>query len=153
MGKIYSSILELIGNTPILHLNKIEAAEGLEAHLYAKLEGFNPGGSVKDRAALNMIEAAEAEGKLKPGGKIVEGTSGNTGIGIALVSAVKKYKATICMQEGSSAEKIRILKAYGAEVVLTPKREGFGKAGSYAKELEADTAAPPSAGSAFTVSV
>ena len=69
MGKIYSSILELIGNTPMLHLNKIEAAEGLEAHLYAKLEGFNPGGSVKDRAALNMIEAAETEGKLKPGGR------------------------------------------------------------------------------------
>ena len=136
MGKIYDNVLELIGNTPMLHLNRIEQAEGLKAHLYAKLEGFNPGGSVKDRAALNMIEAAEEEGKLKPGGRIVEGTSGNTGIGIALVSAVKKYRATICMQEGSSNEKIRILKAYGAEVVLTPKQEGFGRAGSFAKELE-----------------
>ena len=136
MGKIYDNVLQLIGNTPMLHLNKIEQAEGLKAHLYAKVEGLNPGGSVKDRAALNMIEAAEAEGKLKPGGRIVEGTSGNTGIGIALVSAVKKYRATICMQEGSSNEKIRILKAYGAEVVLTPKQEGFGRAGSYAKELE-----------------
>ena len=90
MGKIYENVLELIGNTPMLHLNRIEQAEGLKAHLYAKAEGFNPGGSVKDRAALNMIEAAEAEGKLKPGGRIVEGTSGNTGIGIALVSAVKE---------------------------------------------------------------
>ena len=136
MGKIYDNVLELIGHTPILHLNRIEQEEGLEAKLYAKLESFNPGGSVKDRAALNMIDAAEAEGKLKPGGRIVEGTSGNTGIGIALVSAVRKYRATICMQEGSSIEKIRILKAYGAEVVLTPKAEGFGRAGGYAKELE-----------------
>ena len=136
MGKIYDNVLQLIGNTPMLHLNKIEQAEGLKAHLYAKVEGLNPGGSVKDRAALNMIEAAETEGKLKPGGRIVEGTSGNTGIGIARVSAVKKYRATICMQEGSSNEKIRILKAYGSEVVLTPKQEGFGRAGSYAKELE-----------------
>ena len=136
MGKIYDNVLELIGHTPILHLNRIEQEEGLEAKLYAKLEGFTPGGSVKDRAALNMIDAAEAEGKLKPGGRIVEGTSGNTGIGIALVSAVRKYRATICMQEGSSIEKIRILKAYGAEVVLTPKAEGFGRAGGYAKELE-----------------
>ena len=135
MGKIYDNVLELIGNTPMLHLNRIEQAEGLQAHLYAKVEGLNPGGSVKDRAALNMIEAAEAEGILKPGGKIVEGTSGNTGIGIALVSAVKKYHATICMQEGASNEKIKILKAYGAEVVLTPKKEGFGKAGSTAKEM------------------
>ena len=109
MGKIYDNVLQLIGNTPMLHLNKIEQAEGLKAHLYAKVEGLNPGGSVKDRAALNMIEAAEAEGKLKPGGRIVEGTSGNTGIGIALVSAVKKYRATICMQEGSS-KKIRIIR-------------------------------------------
>ena len=95
MGKIYDNVIQLIGNTPILHLHKMEEEEGLEANIYAKVEGFNPGGSVKDRAALNMIEAAEKEGKLKPGGRIVEGTSGNTGIGIALVSAVKNYHATI----------------------------------------------------------
>ena len=141
MGKIYENVLELIGHTPMLHLNRIEQAEGLKAHLYAKVEGLNPGGSVKDRTALNMIEAAEAEGKLKPGGRIVEGTSGNTGIGVALVSAVKKYRATICMQEGAGSEKIRILKAYGAEVVLTPKQEGFGKAGSTASELAEKTGA------------
>ena len=80
MGKIYDNVIQLIGNTPILHLHKMEEEEGLEANIYAKVEGFNPGGSVKDRAALNMIEAAEKEGKLKPGGRIVEGTSGNTGI-------------------------------------------------------------------------
>lgn len=136
MGKIYDNVAQLIGNTPILHLNRIEKEEGLEASLYAKLEGFNPGGSVKDRAALNMIIEAENEGKLKPGGLIVEGTSGNTGIGIALVSAVKKYRAVICMQEGVSQEKIRILKAYGAEVELTPKKEGFARAGGRAKEIE-----------------
>ncbi len=136
MGRIYDNVLQLIGNTPMLHLNKIEGSEGVGANIYAKLEGFNPGGSVKDRAALNMIEAAEAEGKLKPGGIIAEGTSGNTGIGIAMVAAVKKYRAVICMQEGSSQEKIRMLKAYGAEVELTPKKEGFGRAGGRAKELE-----------------
>ena len=141
MGKIYDNVIQLIGNTPILHLHKIEDEEGLEANIYAKVEGFNPGGSVKDRAALNMIEAAEKEGKLKPGGKIVEGTSGNTGIGIALVSAVKNYHATICMQEGTSAEKIKILKAYGAEVELTPKNEGFGRAGGRAKEIEEEEGA------------
>ena len=136
MGKIYDNMVQLIGNTPILHLNKMEALEELDAHIYAKLEGFNPGGSVKDRAALNMIEEAEKEGKLLPGGTIVEGTSGNTGIGIALVAAVKKYHAEICMQEGVSDEKIKILKAYGAEVVLTPKDLGFMEAGKHAKEVE-----------------
>ena len=141
MGKIYDNVIQLIGNTPILHLHKMEEEEGLEANIYAKVEGFNPGGSVKDRAALNMIEAAEKEGKLKPGGRIVEGTSGNTGIGIALVSAVKNYHATICMQEGTSAEKIKILKAYGAEVELTPKNEGFVRAGGRAKEMEEEEGA------------
>lgn len=141
MGKIYDNVIQLIGNTPILHLHKMEEEEGVEANIYAKVEGFNPGGSVKDRAALNMIEAAEKEGKLKPGGRIVEGTSGNTGIGIALVSAVKNYHATICMQEGTSEEKIKILKAYGAEVELTPKNEGFGRAGGRAKEMEEEEGA------------
>lgn len=136
MGKIYDNVLQLIGNTPLLHLNKIEETEKLEAKIYAKIEGLNPGGSVKDRAALNMIEAAEAEGKLKAGGTIAEGTSGNTGIGIALVAAVKKYHAVICMQEGAGREKIKILRAFGAEVELTPKDSGFTRAGSKAKELE-----------------
>lgn len=136
MGKIYDNVLQLIGGTPLLHLNRIEKTEGLEAGIYAKIEGLNPGGSVKDRAALNMIEAAENEGKLKAGGTIVEGTSGNTGIGIALVAAVKKYHAVICMQEGASREKMKILKAFGAEVQLTPKDSGFAQAGAKAKELE-----------------
>ncbi len=136
MGKIYDNILQLIGNTPLLHLNKIEETEKLEANIYAKIEGLNPGGSVKDRAELNMIEAAEGEGRLKAGGTIVEGTSGNTGIGIALVAAVKKYRAIICMQEGASREKIKILRAFGAEVELTPKDSGFARAGFMAKELE-----------------
>lgn len=146
MGKIYDNVLQLIGNTPILHLNKIEKAEGLEARIYAKLEGLNPGGSVKDRAALNMIEAAEKEGKLKPGGTVAEGTSGNTGIGIALVAAVKKYRAVICMQEGASLEKLRILKAFGAEVELTPKDLGFAQSGNHAKELEEQGAFRPAQG-------
>ena len=139
MGRIYDNILELIGNTPMVHLNKIEESEAVAAHLYAKVESFNPAGSVKDRAALHMIEAAEAEGRLKPGATVVEGTSGNTGIGIAMVSAIKGYKAVICMTEGSSQEKIKILKAYGAEVELTPKSSGFGGGGSKAKEIEANT--------------
>lgn len=141
MGKIYDNVVQLIGNTPILHLNKIEEVEKLPANIYAKVESFNPGGSVKDRAALNMIEEAEKEGKLTSGGQIVEGTSGNTGIGIALVAAVKKYHATICMQEGASEEKIKILKAYGADVELTPKVEGFARAGGRAKEIEEEKGA------------
>lgn len=138
MGKVYDNILQLVGNTPILHLNRIREEEKLEAEIYAKVEGFNPGGSVKDRAALYMIEKAEERGKLKPKGTIVEGTSGNTGIGIALTAAVKKYHAVICMQEGASREKIKILKAYGAEVILTPKEKGFGEAGKKAAQLEQD---------------
>ncbi|MCM1388585.1 MAG: cysteine synthase A [Bacillus sp. (in: Bacteria)] len=136
MGKIYENILELVGNTPMVHLNKIEEHERTAAHLYAKVEGFNPAGSVKDRAALHMIEAAEQEGKLKPGAVIVEGTSGNTGIGLAMVSAVKGYRAIICMAQGAGREKIKLLKAYGAEVELTPKKNGFGGGGSRAQEIE-----------------
>lgn len=136
MGRIYHNVLELVGNTPMIHLNKIEENEGTLASIYAKVEGFNPAGSVKDRAALHMIEAAEQEGKLKPGATVVEGTSGNTGIGLAMVSAVKGYRAVICMEEGASSEKQKILKAYGAKVELTPKRSGFGGGGSRAKEIE-----------------
>ncbi len=136
MGKIYDNVLQLIGHTPMLHLNKIEASEKVQAHIFAKIEGVNPGGSVKDRAALNMIEAAEKEGKLKKGGLIVEGTSGNTGIGIALVAAAKDYQAVIVMQEGVSEEKIRILNAFGAKVELTPKEKGFPETGKRAAQIE-----------------
>ena len=135
MGKIYDNILELVGNTPLLHLNRIIENEKLQADLYAKVESYNPAGSVKDRAALHMIESAEAEGKLKEGGTIVEGTSGNTGIGLAMVGAVKGYRTVICMAEGASKEKIKILKAYGAEVELTPKQNGFGGGGKKAVDL------------------
>ena len=135
MAKIYDSILELVGNTPLLHLNRIEEEEKLQVKLYAKVESYNPAGSVKDRAALHMIESAEAEGRLKEGGTIVEGTSGNTGIGLAMVGAVKGYRTVICMAEGASKEKIKILKAYGAEVELTPKSNGFGGGGKKAVDL------------------
>ncbi|MCR4991583.1 MAG: cysteine synthase A [Lachnospiraceae bacterium] len=135
MAKIYDNILELVGNTPLLHLNRIIENEKLQADLYAKVESYNPAGSVKDRAALHMIESAEAEGKLKDGGTIVEGTSGNTGIGLAMVGAVRGYHTVICMAEGASKEKIKILKAYGAEVELTPKQNGFGGGGKKAVEL------------------
>ncbi|MBR6898382.1 MAG: cysteine synthase A [Lachnospiraceae bacterium] len=132
---IYNSILELVGRTPLLRLNRIEKNIESKANIYAKLEGFNPAGSVKDRAALHMIDAAEEEGKLLPGGTIVEGTSGNTGIGLAMVAAVRGYKAIICMAEGASEEKIRLLKAYGAQVELTPKSNGFGGGGKKAVDL------------------
>jgi cysteine synthase A len=135
MAKIYDSILELVGNTPLLHLNRIEEEEKLPVNLYAKVESYNPAGSVKDRAALHMIESAEAEGRLKEGGTIVEGTSGNTGIGLAMVGAVKGYRTVICMAEGASKEKIKILKAYGAEVELTPKSNGFGGGSKKAVDL------------------
>ena len=135
MGRIYDSALELVGNTPLLHLNQIEKESGIRARLYAKVESYNPAGSVKDRAALHMIEAAEEEGKLLPGGTVVEGTSGNTGIGLAMVCAVKGYSAIICMSEDTSPEKIKLLKAYGAGVELTPKAKGFGGGGGRATEL------------------
>ncbi len=135
MGKVYESILELIGHTPIVHLSRIEKREGSLSNIYAKVESFNPGGSVKDRAALNMINEGEKEGYIKPGAVIVEGSSGNTGIGIALISAVRDYHAAICMSEDSGVEKQRLLKAYGAEVVLTPKKSGFGGGGNKAAEL------------------
>lgn len=133
--RVYESITELVGNTPLLHLRKIEEKEELLAKLYGKLEFYNPGGSVKDRIALNMIESAEKDGRLKPGGTVVEGTSGNTGIGIAAVCAAKGYKAVICMPENMSRERISILKAYGAEVHLTPAAKSMGGSGEKAEEL------------------
>jgi len=111
-------VLEAVGRTPIVRLNHV--TKGLSAAIYAKIEFVNPGGSVKDRIALAMVEAAEREGLLKPGGTIVEATSGNTGVGLAMVAAVKGYRCIFVMPDKMSAEKIRLLKAYGAEVVLTP---------------------------------
>ena len=118
MLKRCDSVLEAIGGTPLVRVHRIAA--GLSTPIYAKIEFVNPGGSVKDRIALAMVEAAEREGLLKPGGTIVEATSGNTGVGLAMVAAVKGYRCVFIMPDKMSAEKIRLLKAYGAEVVITP---------------------------------
>ena len=115
---ILDSILETVGNTPLIRLNRV--TQGVKATVLAKVEFFNPGGSVKDRIAFSIIEAAEKEGRLKPGGTIVESTSGNTGAGLALVAALKGYKAIFTMPDKMSAEKVRLLKAFGAEVIVTP---------------------------------
>lgn len=117
---VMDSITQQIGNTPLVRLNKIPQSLGIEAIVYAKLEMFNAGGSVKDRIALRMVEAAEASGRIKPGDTLIEPTSGNTGIGLALVGAVKGYKVVITLPEKMSPEKVAVLKALGAEVVRTP---------------------------------
>jgi cysteine synthase A len=127
------NILDLIGNTPMLKLTKL-AAEG-HAEVWAKLEGFNPGGSVKDRPALAMIEDAEKQGKLKKGMKIVEPTSGNTGIGLAMVAAIKGYPVILTMPESMTIERRRLLQAYGAELVLTPADKGMKGAIARADEI------------------
>src|SRR6058998_1793993 len=116
--RIYESICEVIGGTPIVRLRRIPGDHWAE--MLVKLESFNPGGSVKDRIGLTMVEAAEREGKLKPGGTIVECTSGNTGMGLAMVAAVKGYRAVFCMPDKVSSEKVSLLKAFGAEVLLSP---------------------------------
>ena len=115
---LYDNILQTIGQTPIVRLNRVENA--LRSHLYVKLESFNPAGSVKDRPALRMIEDAEQRGLLKPGDTIVEPTSGNTGIGLAMVAAVKGYKAVFVMAANMSEERKTILKAFGSKLILTP---------------------------------
>ena len=135
MGKIYDSVLELIGHTPIVKLHKLEKNYAVNAHLLAKLESFNPAGSVKDRIALEIIETAEREGKLKPGGTIIEGTSGNTGIGLAAAAAAKGYKAIFVMPDNMSKERISILEGYGAKVVLTPAELNMPGAGAKAAEI------------------
>ncbi|MBP8968201.1 MAG: cysteine synthase A [Lachnospiraceae bacterium] len=135
MAKIYKSAIDLIGNTPLLELTHIEKKYNLKARLLAKVEYFNPAGSVKDRIAKEMIEAAEADGSLKPGATIIEPTSGNTGIGLAAIAAAKGYKLIIVLPETMSVERRNIIKAYGAELVLTEGAKGMKGAIAKANEL------------------
>ena len=135
MGKIYKNAAELVGNTPLLEVGNIEKELGLEARILVKLEYFNPAGSAKDRIALNMIEDAEAKGQLKPGAVIIEPTSGNTGIGLASLAAIKGYKVILTMPETMSVERRNLLKAYGAELVLTDGSKGMKGAIERAKQL------------------
>ena len=125
MAKIAKQLTELIGNTPLLELNKFSKEKGIATPIVAKVEFFNPGGSVKDRIALAMIEDAERRGILTPGATIIEPTSGNTGVGLALVSAVKGYKLILTMPDTMSVERRNLVKAYGAEVRLTPGKDGM----------------------------
>ena len=132
---LYKSSRELIGATPLLELTGIQKQLGLNARLLAKLECFNPGGSVKDRVALSMVEKAMKDGRLSPGGTIIEPTSGNTGIGLAWVASTLGCKAIIVMPDSMSVERIKLIKAYGAQVVLTPGKEGMSGAIAKAKSL------------------
>jgi len=135
MTKIAKQLTELIGKTPLLELNKFSQSNGITTPIIAKVEYFNPGGSVKDRIALAMVEDAEQKGILKPGGTIIEPTSGNTGVGLALVSAVKGYHLILTMPDTMSIERRNLVKAYGAEVRLTPGKDGMAGAIRTAKEL------------------
>ena len=132
---IAKRLTDLIGNTPLLELGKFSASNDIDTPIIAKVEYFNPGGSVKDRIALAMIEDAEKKGVLKPGATIIEPTSGNTGVGLALVSAVKGYKLILTMPETMSVERRNLVKAYGAEVKLTPGKDGMAGAIKAAQEL------------------
>jgi cysteine synthase A len=127
------SILDAVGGTPVVRLRRVVSAGG--AAVYAKLESFNPGGSVKDRIAVSMIEAAERSGRLRPGGRVVEATSGNTGLGLALVCAVKGYRLTLVLPDSTSIEHRQALEAYGAELVLTPAEEAMAPSVARAQEL------------------
>lgn len=135
MANIYTSAEMLIGNTPLVELGGIEKKLGLKAKIFAKLEFMNPGGSVKDRVAKSMLDEAEKDGRLTEGSVIIEPTSGNTGIGLALMAALRGYKAIIVMPDSMSPERIKLMKAYGAEVVLTEGKKGMTGAIDKAKEL------------------
>ncbi len=137
MAKIANNILETIGKTPLVQLNRLSGDS--KAIVLAKIESRNPGGSVKDRICLSMIDEAEKQGVIKPGATLVEPTSGNTGIGLAMVSAVKGYRLILTMPETMSVERRNLLKAYGAELVLTPGPEGMGGAIKKAEEIQAQT--------------
>ena len=139
MAKIAKQLTELIGNTPLLELTKFNTTNHLAATIIAKLESFNPAGCVKERIALAMIEDAEAKGILKSGTEIIEPTSGNTGVGLAMVAAIKGYKLTLTMPETMSMERRNLLKAFGAHLVLTPGAEGMKGAINKALELKANT--------------
>ena len=136
MGKVYQNVTELIGHTPLLEVQNIESELGLKAKILVKLELFNPAGSVKDRVAKNMVEEAERQGILKRGGTIIEPTSGNTGIGLASIAASRGYRAIFVMPETMSIERRKLLKGYGAEIVLTEGAKGMKGAIEKAKELE-----------------
>ena len=141
MGKIYENVAELIGKTPLLHANNFEKKRGVEANIFAKLEYFNPAGSVKDRVALAMINDAEQRGILKEGSVIIEPTSGNTGIGLASIAAARGYRIILTMPETMSIERRNLLKAYGAELVLTEGSKGMKGAIAKAEELAKETPA------------
>ena len=136
MEKIYRKMTDLIGNTPLLELERFTSYGELDARIIAKLERFNPGGSVKDRIALGMITDAEKSGRLKPGGLIIEPTSGNTGIGLAAVAAVLGYRVVIVMPDSMSVERRQLIAAYGAEIVLTPGAEGMAGAIARAEKIK-----------------
>ncbi len=137
MGQIYNNVTELVGRTPLVRLNRL--TDGAQAQVVAKLEFYNPANSVKDRIGVAIIDAAEASGELKPGGTIVEGTSGNTGIALAMVAAARGYQAIFTMPETASTERRVMLRAYGAEIVLTPGAEGMAGAVRRAEEIVAQT--------------
>lgn len=133
---IHSSVLDTIGNTPLIELSNLEKKDNLDARVIAKAESFNPGGSAKDRIARNMIETAEKQGILKPGALIIEPTSGNTGVGLAMAAANKGYETVIVMPDSMSVERQNLMKAYGAKLVLTPGKEGMKGAIAKAEELQ-----------------
>ena len=133
MGNIYNNIIETIGKTPLVKLNRI--TENVEPAVYAKLESFNPGGSIKDRIAMSMIQKAEEEGMINKETTIVEPTSGNTGIGLAIVCAVKDYNLEIVMPETMSLERRKVMTAYGAKITLTPGDKGMNGAEDYVKKV------------------
>ena len=139
MANIHQNLLSLIGNTPLMEVQNIAREENLKARVIVKIESRNPGGSVKDRIALAMVEGAEKEGLLKPGGIIIEPTSGNTGIGLAWVASVKGYKLILTMPETMSTERMKLLKALGATLVLTPGNEGMAGSVAKARELKDKT--------------